>query len=139
MRGLSRDWNATSAKLRLGRRRKHRSYAHNAAYRRPLRVEPLEDRRMLAILTVNSAVADTHINTDGVLTLREAIEVVNQGNINGLDSATIQNQINGAITSNNIIRFDPSLNGDEILLKLPAMTRRLKVVELQTIHDEDDV
>jgi transcription elongation factor GreA len=29
--------------------------------------------------------------------------------------------------------------GDEILLRLPALTRRLKVVELQTIHDEVDV
>lgn len=26
--------------------------------------------------------------------------------------------------------------GDEIVLRLPAMTRRLKVVELQTIHDD---
>ncbi len=26
--------------------------------------------------------------------------------------------------------------GDDVLLKLPTMTRRLKVVELQTIHDE---
>ena len=26
--------------------------------------------------------------------------------------------------------------GDEIVLRLPAMTRRLKIVELQTIHDD---
>jgi transcription elongation factor GreA len=26
--------------------------------------------------------------------------------------------------------------GDEVMLRLPAMTRRLKVVELQTIHDD---
>jgi transcription elongation factor GreA len=26
--------------------------------------------------------------------------------------------------------------GDEVVLRLPAMTRRLKVVELQTIHDD---
>ena len=26
--------------------------------------------------------------------------------------------------------------GDEIVLRLPAMTRRLKLVELQTIHDD---
>jgi len=28
--------------------------------------------------------------------------------------------------------------GDEIVLKLPAITRRLKLVELQTIHDDVD-
>ena len=28
--------------------------------------------------------------------------------------------------------------GDEVVLKLPAMTRRLKLVELQTIHDDVD-
>ena len=43
----------------------------------------MEDRRMLAILTVNS-LSDTHINTDGVLTLREAVEVVQQGSIKRL-------------------------------------------------------
>src|SRR5258708_26654982 len=29
--------------------------------------------------------------------------------------------------------------GEEIVLKLPAVTRRLKLVELQTIHDDDAI
>jgi hypothetical protein len=70
---------------------------------RPLRLEAMEERHMLATLTVNSF-ADTHINTDGVLTLREAVEVVQQGNTNGLDSTTIQNQISGSL-GNDIIYF----------------------------------
>jgi CSLREA domain-containing protein len=42
---------------------------------RRLRFEPLEDRRMLAVLTVNST-ADNN-NSDDFLTLREAILLVN--------------------------------------------------------------
>ena len=70
---------------------------------------------MLATLTVNSF-ADTHINTDGVLTLREAVEVVQQGNTNGLDSTTIANQISGSLLSDNTIRFAQNVNGGMITL-----------------------
>ncbi len=71
---------------------------------------------MLATLTVNSF-ADTQINTDGVLTLREAVEVVQQGNTNGLDSTTIANQISGIPLGNNdTINFATSLNGATITL-----------------------
>jgi hypothetical protein len=83
---------------------------------RRLRLESMEDRRLLAILTVNSP-ADTHINTNGVLTLREAIEAVAQGNSSGLDGTTISTQISGAY-GNDIIRFASGLNGAQIDLAL---------------------
>ena len=65
--------------------RKRRKQRRARLFQRGLRLESLEERRVLAVLTVNS-LADTHINTDGALTLREAIEVVAQGNTNGLDN-----------------------------------------------------
>lgn len=77
----------------------------------------MEERRLLAILTVNS-LADSHINMDGVLTLREAIEVVQQGNTNGLDATTIANQISGSLASNNTITFAQNLDGGTVTLDL---------------------
>ena len=43
---------------------------------RRLRIEPLEDRRLLAALTVNSA-SDVTLAGDGLVTLREAIVAAN--------------------------------------------------------------
>ena len=43
----------------------------------------------------------------------------------------------GGPAGSQLEREDSLLNkavGDEVILKLPAVTRRLKVVELQTIH-----
>ena len=45
-------------------------------YRRPLRLEPLEDRRLLALVTVTTAL-DTIDFNDGVTSLREAIFATN--------------------------------------------------------------
>ncbi len=73
---------------------------------------------MLATLTVNS-LGDTHINTDGALTLREAIEVVQQGSTLGLDSTTATNQISGAaFGTNDTINFASTLNNGTITLSL---------------------
>lgn len=45
---------------------------------RKVRFESLEDRRMLAVLTVNSSDDFASNNDDGILTLREAIAVINE-------------------------------------------------------------
>lgn len=113
---LSTIYSWTTIWTKLGFQRKQRSN-RRAGYARPMRLELVEDRRMLAILTVNSF-ADTHIDTDGVLSLREAIEVVQQGNTSGLDATTIANQISGPLGSNDTIRFASNLNGDTITLNL---------------------
>jgi hypothetical protein len=79
--------------------------------RRRLRVEGLEDRRLLAVLTVNS-IADTDLNTPGddisTLTLREAISVVNDPSLFGNLSAAEQGQITdpGTLATDATIAFD---------------------------------
>ncbi len=117
MRRAPDSWKKVYSKLGTAwRKRKRRQLPKQ--YVCPLRFETMEDRRMLAILTVNS-LSDTHINTDGVLTLREAVEVVQQGSISGLDSSTATNQISGASLGNNdTINFASTLNGGTITLSL---------------------
>src|SRR5689334_13991633 len=59
------------------RRSATRSHMQSSTlYRRPLRYEPLEDRRMLAVVTVTT-LADTTDANDGVVSLREAIVATN--------------------------------------------------------------
>src|SRR5688572_28290360 len=73
---------------------------------RRLAFEPLEARRLLAVLTVNS-LADNSISGDGFVTLREAIHAANT------DGTTdLQHVGSGA----DEIRFAAALNGGTILL-----------------------
>src|SRR5262249_29149831 len=59
------------------RRSTTRSHVQSSSlYRRLLRCEPLEDRRMLALVTVTT-LADTTDANDGVISLREAIVATN--------------------------------------------------------------
>ena len=58
------------------RRAPARLFAGNSLYRRALRYEPLEDRRLLAVVTVDT-LADTVDFNDGHTSLREAIFATN--------------------------------------------------------------
>ena len=75
---------------------------------RQLFVESLEDRRMLATLTVNSEL-DNLIGGDGLVTLREAIIAANG------DTAT---DLGDTGSGADEIVFDPSLDGTPIVLSL---------------------
>ena len=55
---------------------RRRSKSSARAHGRRLRIEPLEDRRLLAVLTVNSPLDNT-TSGNGLVTLREAIVAAN--------------------------------------------------------------
>jgi hypothetical protein len=94
---------------------------------RRLRFEGLEDRRLLATLTVGAFGANSENPTsipvnNGVLTLREAIDYVNQTvNAQPLDAQRI-NTFGGTqpLGTNDKIIFDSSLNGQTINLASAA-------------------
>ena len=93
---------------RPGRRPAHcgrTAHPFVSRYRKPL-FELLEDRRVLAVLTVNSA-ADNTTAGDGLVTLREAIIAANT------DTAT---DGGGTGSGPDMIQFAPSLNGATINL-----------------------
>ena len=92
------DWAAT---FRGHARRRRSKTSERDLYRRRLSVEPLEDRRMLAVFTVDSLSDNT--TDDGLVTLREAIIAANTNTL--VDT----------------IEFDPALfagGPDTILLTL---------------------
>jgi len=93
----------------LSRRRRSTLGFHS----RDLRFETLEDRRVLAVLTVNT-IADT-VADDNLLSLREAISAVNAQSSAGLDAGAVD-QISGTFGDNDTIQFDESLSGQTILL-----------------------
>jgi hypothetical protein len=90
----------------------------NATNKHPRRFRPLlealEDRLAPALLTVNTLQDETD-HTDAVLSLREAIAVVNSQSAGGL-SAAEQQQITGTLGGDDTIQFDPGLGGGTITL-----------------------
>jgi hypothetical protein len=78
----------------------HSEFEHRQ-HHRPLRFEPLEDRRLLATLTVNS-LSDVKLAGDGLVTLREAILAANTNTATDLGQTG-----SGADT----IVFAPGLSG----------------------------
>lgn len=90
--------------------------------RRPLRVEVLEDRRMLALLTVNS-VLDIVLPNDGLVTLREAITAANT------DTLTDLGQKGFGV---DIIEFDPVVFGTPRVIQLAL--GELNVTQSLTIN-----
>ena len=90
------------------RRQRRNQRRHFARFFRSLRIEPLEQRALLAILTVNS-LADGPVNlTDGTVTLRDAIRAANNDlqvspggpTGSGADEIQFQSGLSGAITLN---------------------------------------
>ncbi|MEM8680507.1 MAG: choice-of-anchor Q domain-containing protein, partial [Planctomycetota bacterium] len=80
---------------------------------RPLRIEPLDDRRMLAVLTVNTHVDPFAIFSDGTISLREAIEAANTNAPAGDAPA--------GDPGHDVIRFDPSMSGESITLSVTQL------------------
>ncbi|MCA9053909.1 MAG: hypothetical protein KDA75_08730, partial [Planctomycetaceae bacterium] len=108
---------------RSGRRRPRRRQ-RPSSLQGSLSLERLEDRVLLSALTVNSTLDNT--TSDAVLTLREAVAVVNDGDVSdgiaGLGgrmlSAGELAQIGGKdpLGTNDSIGFDSALDGTPILL-----------------------
>ncbi|HMF13816.1 MAG TPA: hypothetical protein VKE94_15965, partial [Gemmataceae bacterium] len=91
-----------------------------------LGIEGLEDRCTPATLTVNT-LGDNIDHTDSVLTLREAIDVVNTQSNSGLSTNELA-QISGTLGSKDTIQFAPSLftsQGQTIKLSITGNTDNL--------------
>ena len=93
----------------LRRRKRNPNRSH------PIRIpllhcEPLEERRLLAVLTVNSEL-DNLIPDDGLVTLREAIIAANSNTTTDLGQTA---------TGSDQIVFDSSLDGKTIALAIPG-------------------
>ncbi len=84
-------------------KRNRRSF--RTTHSRQLRLEPLEDRRLLAAITVNSS-ADGLV-VDGMVTLREAIQAANT-------DASVDGSVAGS--GADTITFDSALSGQTITL-----------------------
>ncbi len=71
-----------------------------SAFEKRLRLEPLEDRRLLTVYTVDSLL-DT-VADDGLVTLREAIQAANT-------NTAVYDAAAGSSAETDVIQFDPSL------------------------------
>ena len=94
------------SRLPKGVRRKTRAQAERSRrLSRRLAVETLEDRRMLAVITVDSAADD--MNANGNVTLREAIQAANT-----------DTSVDGSVAGSgaDTINFAPALSGQNLLL-----------------------
>ena len=95
--------------------------------RRPLVIEALEDRTAPAVLTVNSP--SDNLSADVLLTLREAVALVNNGGnadaaLGRPLTATESAQVNTGdrFDANDTIRFAAGANGQPIALTLSSFT-----------------
>ena len=89
---------------RYSSRRRPRALSPSKRHRLALALEPLESRRLLATLTVNTT-SDAVGPTDPTLSLREAIEVSNGTLAISALSTQAQAQISGALGTPNSIHF----------------------------------
>lgn len=112
MFNVNRPKNISPSTSRRTRRRQTKKA--RSPERRRARFEFLEDRRVLAVLTVNS-VGDAPADTSA-LTLRDAITLVNNaGDPTSLGQSSMPaawaSQISGVFGDNDAIQFEPSLFG----------------------------
>ncbi len=99
-----------------------RSKSSARAHERRLRIEPLEERRLLAVLTVNSPLDDV-VAGDGLVTLREAIVAANTDGVTDLGQLA-----NGADT----IEFDAATFGSPQTITLAL--GQLSITSSLAIH-----
>src|SRR5262245_48258056 len=90
---------------RRSRMRRANSLPRRKPRQRSLNLESLEERRLLAVMTVTNLDDDTLANlAGGGLSLREAIEAINIGaNVDGIGPTS------GVFGTNDQIVFDPTL------------------------------
>src|SRR6476619_5280267 len=124
-------WSFFGGKEQRKQRKPRRQNRGLVAGRRRPHFEPLEDRRMLAVLTVNSNLDTTA--SDAVLTLREALTVVNAGSTAGLSAAELA-QVNttSALGNNDTIQFDSTFFSTPKTIALTA-TGQLPIQKSLTI------
>jgi len=100
----------TFCKSKKSRRRSRKSESRSSligsSYGRRLRVEQLEDRRMLAVITVDSL--DDNLIVNGEVTLREAIVAANT-------NVSVDGSAAGSVGADTIL-FDAALAGQTITL-----------------------
>ena len=106
---------------RRSRMRRALSVPRRAKRQRRLSLEPLEERPLLAVMTVTALTDDTLANLagDGQLSLREAIQAINTGaNVDGIGPTS------GVFGVNDEIQFDPALFTGGIRHDQPGQCRR---------------
>src|SRR5689334_8291088 len=108
---MHESFGSESRAARASRRSKSR-WSSRYGYK-PL-VESLEDRRMLAILTVNSLLDNT-TSANSLLTLREAIQSIQQGS---LTDSSASGQVTGTFGTSDTVRSAPSIDGGIINLSI---------------------
>src|SRR5947209_2848979 len=96
-----RSWLGAMQRFHTAHGKRRRAFA---APRPSLKMEVLEDRVALATLTVNT-LADPSGPDDGVLSLREAIAIVNESNDESELDIVSQGQIVGNL-GDDVIQFD---------------------------------
>ncbi len=104
-------------KVRRHGRIKKKTSSPSESASRILQLESLEDRRLLAMITVNTS-ADNLTYGDDEVTLREALEIVEAGdtssfNLSSQELQQIETSPNGFGTDD-LIKFDPALDGHTI-------------------------